>query len=490
MKSISKLVTNDLNKIFKGLHKAADIVVSTMGGAGKNVIIAFNNEEIIFTKDGVSVAKSIRFEDPEENVGAQLLINAAKKTVSEHGDGTTLTSLFTKEFALNCYETILNNPDIDINDFIDRLKEEIEIVKQKLRETSKKIENNSDIYKIAYTSSKSPRIGNFIAEIYSKTGLKANIGIEKSRTSNSTYYELVKGLSFDSGFVHQGFSNNENGNCYFENPFIFITNDSITVPSDYEEIINYNFKNNTPIVFIAPTFSDAFVRYAYSNKVNAGLEICLIKFPGWGNAVNENLKDIKAFINSNGTCSSVKVTPVEFTIYNDPEPEKLKKRVSQLKALAENAIDGYDEEMYNFRLASIQQSSAIIYVGGFTEKNAKEEYDRIEDAVGAVKSAIKGGYVKGAGLELYNIVNLSSELYKQEIIKTCQRPFIQILENARITVDSIKNRDLPYNLRTKSYDSNIIDSTEMICSALDNSFALVELLINTSYLVHNVESTT
>jgi len=492
MKRTSRIVTNELETILKGLYKASDIVTSTMGGAGKNVIITNSLEETYFTKDGVSVADSLKFEDVQENVGAQLLINAAKKTVEEHGDGTTLTSLFTKEFAKNLSEEIKKNPDTDINELIDSIKTEIELVKQKLKDSAKKVDSNHDIYSIAYTSAKSSRLAAFIAEIYSKTGLKANISLENSRTSNSSYYELIKGMTFESGFVHSSFANNDNGTCYFENPFIFITNESMTVPADFEELIEVNFKNNTPIVFIAPNYSDAFIRYCLTNKQRVGLEICLIKTPGYGASVKENIRDIKAFINSDSTCSSIKITPVEFTIYNEPDTEKIKKRVLQLTAMADDAVDKYDEDSYRERISNIQQNSAIIYVGGITAKNAKEEYDRLEDAIGAVKSAIREGYVRGAGVELYNIVLpvldpdsfIVTEKYNSIIKEVCQKPYLQILENARLNPVKF-NFTKAYNIRTKQYDENLIDPVGMICSALDNAFALIELLINSSYLIYN-----
>lgn len=484
MSLTSRIVTNDLKPILKGLYKAADIVISTMGGAGKNVILSNNMDEIIFTKDGVSVAKHIRFDNPEENVGAQLLINAAKKTVYEHGDGTTLTSLFIKEFAKQISQKIEDNPDTDINALLDEVKAEIELVKEELRKVAKKIDSNHDIYSVAYTSSKSSRLAAFIAEIYSKTGLKANISVEKSRISSSSYYELTKGLSFEGGFIHPSFGDKSTGTCYFEKPFIFITQDNVVVPSDYDEIIETNYQNNVPVVFIAPNFSDAFIRYCLTNMQRGGLQICLVRTPGWGAAANENLKDIKAFINSDGTCSSIKITAMEMTIYNDPEPVKIKKRTEQLQSLADNAVEGYDEDAYLARISALNQSSAIIYVGGITDKNIKEEYDRLEDAVGAVKSAIRDGYVRGAGLELYNLINNIDGYFHQETILTCQRPFIQILENARLDYRQFKT-DKPYNIRNKVYDDNLIDPVGMICSSLDNSFALVELLINTSYLVYN-----
>lgn len=481
MNFTSRIVTNDLDKILAGIEKAANIVTSTMGGAGKNVIISNNFDEIIFTKDGVSVAKSIKFEDKQENVGAQLLINAANKTVKEHGDGTTLTSLLVNEFAKELFKELKSNPDVDISELIADCKQELEKVKVDIQEKGSVIDNNNDIYRIAFTSSKSPRLANFISEIYGKTGKNANIALEFSRTRNNTYYNIMQGLAFESGFIHTGFVNQDNGTCYFERPLVLIIKENVTSPDDYENVIGQAFQNNVPVVFIAPSFSDAFVRFCLSNKQRKGLEICLIKTPGYAESAKENVKDLTAFINSDGTCSSIKVTPYDFIIFNEPEKEKVKKRISILKAHADASVDEYDEKEYLRRIANLEQSSAIIYVGGITEKNAKEEYDRLEDAIGAVKSAIKTGFVRGSGIELYN----SSEQCTLQIIKNvCKKPFKQILVNARINPNEIKT-DLPYNIRSHKYDDTLIDPVGVIVSALDNGFALIELLINTSYLIYN-----
>ena len=485
MNFTSRIVTNELDKILAGIIKTADIVVSTMGGAGKNVIIANNQDEIIFTKDGVSVAKSIRFADPEENVGAQLLINAAKNTVKEHGDGTTLTSLFIKTFATELFRELREKPETDINQLIADCKQEIENVKNIIQEEASHIDNNNDIYRVAYTSSKSPRLANFIAEIYGKTGKNANIAIEKSRTSNNTYYNIMQGLGFESGFIHSGFVNQDNGTCYFERPFIIISNENVQSPDDYEELIGESFQNNIPVVFIAPTFSDAFIRFCLSNKQRKGLEICLIKTPGYAEGAKENIKDIKAFLNSDGTCSSIKVNPYEFIIFNEPEAEKINKRVAILKAHADEAVDDYDEKEYLRRISALSQTSAIIYVGGITEKNIKEEYDRLEDAVGAVKSAIRTGFVKGAGITLLKGYIVEPQNAAQKILgDVCMASFNQILKNARIDPKNIKH-DIPYNIRSHKYDDTLIDPVGVLCSSLDNSFALIELLINASFLVYN-----
>jgi len=154
--------------------------------------------------------------------------------------------------------------------------------------------------------------------------------------------------------------------------------------------------------------------------------------------------------------------------------------------MAAAAVESYDEQDYLNRINRLKQISAIIYVGGITEKNAKEEYDRIEDSVGAIKSSFKNGYVRGAGVEIidlalsYPFESTPGQRIVKEVLK---KPYWQILNNANYNPNVIFT--VPYNTKTKQHDENIIDSTHVVINALQNSFALVELLINTSYIIYN-----
>lgn len=476
-------LTNNINGVINGINKAADIITSTMGGSGKNVVISNTKDDLVFTKDGVSVAKFIRLPDNQENIGAQLLINAANKTVESCGDGTTLTSLFVKDLTNTFFKLIDQE---DINKLIDDANNTINQVCEDLIKRSKQIVFLDDIYNIAFTSTKSQKLANFIKTIYSQTGFNANISLEYSRTSNKTYFEITKGLNFESGIVHPGFFNTDYKSCVFEKALILLEDKTLNYFEDYIKIIEECYNQDSPLVIIAPAFSDAFVRSCLSNKSQKGLKICLIKSPGYGSGAKEDADDIISFINNDGSCNRFTATSFDFTIYNNTDKDKIKKRTTKLSKMASSAIEGYDEKDYLNRISKLEQTSAIIYVGGFTDKNAKEEYDRIEDAIGAIKSAFKLGYVKGAGVELASISNtllFDENLASKAIKEVLLRPYYKILDNANYKPNVIYDR--PYNTRTKTFDDNIIDPTHVVINALTNSFALVELLINTSYIVFN-----
>lgn len=479
-KTTTRIINNELTAIIEGINISSDVVISTMGGSGKNVIL--NNpiiNELKFTKDGVSVAKDIKLSNPEQNIGANLLINAANKTVEQCGDGTTTTILFIKALVNAAF-----NRDIeDKNEFIDNLDTFIEQFEALLTLQSKKIESIDDLYRIAVTSCKSVSIAALIKEIYTKTGFDANITLEQSKDADRTYYDLVEGLNFESGMINSRFANQDNNSCILEDAYLLLEEKMVSSIQAYDKILGQCLKNDHAIVIMAPQFSDEFIRFCITAKQADGLKICLVKSPGYNTYIKENYKDIMAF-SKNDTVEKIIITPQNFTMFNRPDSIKLNKRIKQLEKLAEAAIEDYDENDYKSRIHRLKQTGAIIYVGGVTEKNIKEEYDRIEDALGAVSSAIRNGYVRGAGVELIQIIPLFKDSPIFWLIEdVLSRPYKQILENANIT-RTLKT-DVPYNVKTKVYDENIIDALDVLTHSLKNATSLFKLLINTSYVIHN-----
>lgn len=477
----TQLIEDTTSKIVTGINRVSDIITSTMGGAGKNVIIT-NDDEMVFTKDGVSVAKHIKLPDPIENIGANLVIEAANKTVHQCGDGTTTTALFINELVNNLKQ---ENESLDvILDELEKFEEEYETI---IKEQSNIIQTNQEIYNVALTSSKSSKIARLIAEIYENTGVKSNISLEMSKVSDKTYYEMMKGLLFESGMINTRFANEENGNCVFENAYIMLEQDTVSSPDAYKNILDNCLYNDEAIVIIAPSFSDTFVRFAVTAKMSKGLKICLISAPGYGASIKENYRDIIAFSNK-GIVNRIVITNYDFTIINEPSLDQIDKRVRQLEKMAENAQEDFYERDYLERIVRLTQTGAIIYVGGVTEKNAKEEYDRIEDALGATKTALNSGYVRGAGSELFQIAPLFNETnykcYKtfQNVLKA---PLLKIMKNGNI--DREIKTDLPFNVKTKQYDECIVDAADVLINSMKNAIAVVKLLINTSYTLYNEE---
>lgn len=466
---------SSIELVLQGIENAAKIITSTMGGAGKNVLL-FDRDNLIWTKDGVSVANRIGFQHTEHNAGAQLLINAANQTVQECGDGTTLTSLLTQMFVNKLFEEI---KDRDVNDVLDEAQLLIDNLKQHLTNISTPIESAQTIFNIAFTSCKDQRLAEMIQQIFIKVGLDAHVSVELSNHAKETYLEYTEGLTMEEGYVNSQFATTDDGLCVLEKAQVIVEKDFINEVSEISDVIAQNQENGLATVFIAKGFSDHVIRFCLAN-IQRGFRVCLIKLPGWGEAINENIKDIRAFLNpSTFTCNRIVISPYKFTIFNNPNKTTIKRRVCTLTKMVENSSEEWEIKEYKNRIANIQQKSVIIYVGGITYKNAKEEFDRIEDAVGAVKSAKTLGFVKGAGISLHEYAtnnNLPSWFYEVLIA-----PARKILSNANLNMIPT---DVPYNTRTKQFDNNLIDPTMVLIKAFDNSFALTKLLINTSYILY------
>lgn len=476
----NRLINNNpsIEGVLTGIRKASDIITSTMGGSGKNVLM-FENKIIQFTKDGVSVAKKIQFPNSEEDAGAKMLITAAKKTVQECGDGTTLTSLLTIMFVNSLFEEC-SQPNADINNIIDSWEKDLNLFLTELKQRSNKIEKLDNIYQIALTSCKNENLAQLIHEIYRKVGLKASISVQLEPDNPKSYYEITKGLNFDGGLIHQQFANQLNGTFQAEKAKIWIFEDVLSDFREYASIVNELHEQKIPVVFIAKDFSSSFIQYALTNKINKNIQICLLRLPGWGAGVKENIKDMKAFITKDSV-NRISVTPTDFTLYNNPDVKKIRNRVKQLEAQMEGFTEDFDIIDFGKRIDNLNQTSAIIYVGGRTLANAQEEFDRIEDAVGACKSACKGGYVKGAGAELFELsktLNVSDKF--KEVLRS---PFYKILTNANHNPETVL--ELPFNVKTKKQDLTLLDPTDVIVSAFSNSFSLATLLINTSYILYD-----
>lgn len=485
----TKHIETNLDKIIEGLNIAADLVKSTMGGQGKTVIISSNDEreKLRFTKDGVSVAKAINLDDPIKNVGAKILISAANKTVEECGDGTTLTSLLLQILVAEAKKYI--NKSKDVNGVLNAIEDSIIKVIELIKQNTIPVRTIDEIGNIAKISSNSERIGQLFKEIYQQTGLDALITLEKSENSDITYYDVTKGIQFDNGFVHSSFmTNKDTEQAIYENAYIHIDNQPVSsLTEKYEELLSASHKHKIPLIIIAPRFSDAFIRVCSMNKVNQGTPVCLIKTPGFAHGQKKNIDDITAFLSDDGTVDKIMIDAYKFILYNNDTP-KLEERLNQLKSLSETAQDKYDEKDYLDRLYKLKGSTAIIYAGGKTPEAMKEEYDRLEDAIGATKTAVISGYVEGGGL-LFTKIALSEKLHNA-VKNTLLCPMSQILENANVKSANIDlDNPLGYNVNTKSYENfletGVIDPANVLITALQNAFINTKLLINTSSVIYN-----
>lgn len=487
---VTKELTNDFSKSLNGLNLAADVVKSTMGGRGKTVVISDSDaKNLRFTKDGVSVAKKIALEDPLENIGVKMLVAACEKTVEEVGDGTTATAVLLQALVNNSLKNI--HSATDINKVFEQMDSELAYIIGKLRESSKNVKSIEQVRDIATISSNSSRIGELFYEIYSDTGLDTLIKLERSEECTESYYDVMRGLEFNTGYAHSSFMTDKHTEqAIYEYPYLHISKSPINnLDEGLQAMLSAAQMEGTPVVIIAPRFSDAVIRALSMNKVNNGLQVVAIKTPGFGNAQAKNIDDINAFLTDQGFAEKIIVGPNYFTLYNHDTPF-LEDRIKQLTALKEHALDSYEQQDIIERIYKLKGSSVILYAGGITSEALNEEYDRLEDAIGAVNAAIDYGYVQGAGMALYSL----HEKEKNSIINSSiLEPAYQILRNANLIPEVIlanlrSNTDV-YDVKNNYFvdyeTGGIIDPTEVVVQALTNAVSMAKLFINSSYILHN-----
>lgn len=475
--------------VVKGLNAAADAVISTMGGQGKTVLIS-DERGNRFTKDGVSVARSITFKDKNANVGASMVKSAATKTVAGPADGTTLTTLLLKGLINKIYndESYTKNLEKTIRS----LKLGKNFIIEQLKSRSRRIESSDDIYNIASTSANSTEVGAFFKEIVDTVNdFDIQFSLERSDLSDRTYYEITSGLNFDSGYAHPSFMTDKmTEQAIYENAYVYVTLDPIaTLTPELEGLMDKSMIDSIPLVIIAPRYSDSIIRIATMNKINQNAQFLMLKLPGWAIAAERNVDDIKAFLDEDGFVDKVVATPTEFTLYNS-NPSGTAERIETFKSLIEHVEDRYEAEDMEKRIHRLKGTSVIIYAGGATLEEVSEEYDRLEDAVGSVKSALKDGYSLGAGLELNDIWKKNKDSL-DGIFEVLKLPYMQILENANMPVRYVLADNHGFDVKTgKSVDlleAGIVDSTAVLIEAVKNAVSIATLFANTNYVLINSE---
>jgi chaperonin GroEL len=320
-------------------------------------------------------------------------------------------------------------------------------------------------------------------KMYEEIGLDSNVTLQRSEYSPETYYEVLKGIEFRSGYLHSAFiTDKDTSTVVFDNPYIHIDEEPITSLNDhYVQLLETSLNNRIPLVIIAPKFSDSFIRNVVMNRTrNSELEVVLITSPGYGEGVKKNYKDIRAFLDEGGHVEKIIVNTHEFFLFNEDTPY-LQEHLNVLNTLAETSIEPYDQQDYYERYHRLQGSTAIIYAGGITEIAREEEFDRVEDALGSVRASLRGGFVLGGGLCLYNI---------ESPLESLKRPLKQILINANENVEEILPEiggEIGYDVKNRKLKNfkNIIDPAPVVVQSLINAYATAKLLTNTSYALYN-----
>ena len=520
-------------KLLNGVNQLADAVVSTLGPNGRNVVIAQpGGMNPSSTKDGVTVAKSVELEDPVENMGAQIVKQAAIKTADKAGDGTTTSTLLTKELLMEGMKHLSagNRNAVSIKRGMDKAAKAI--VNQ-LKELSTDISSEEQIEQVATISSNNdPEIGKLIATAMDKVGREGVVTVEESKT-NETTLETVEGMQFDRGYKSPYFvTNNSTMQASLEDPYILLYDGKINQVKELLPILESVSQQNKPLLIVAEDIDGEALAAMIVNKMRGILKCCAVKAPDFGERRTHILEDIAILTNATviskqkgmrldkitfdqlGTSRGVTVEKDKTTIVDGSGSEEaIVARLEEIKDQIDRAESAYAVDALQNRLAKMAGGVAIINVGGFTETEMKEKKDRVDDALHATRAAIDEGVVSGGGVALLNAKenillgdidtndDSDEELGVDILMNAIEKPFTQILLNAGITkyhsiLSKVEadNNGTGWDIKTSEFvnmiKEGIIDPTKVTRTALENAVSVAGTMLITECTIVDKPSDT
>lgn len=508
------------SKLVSGIKKISAAVKSTLGPNGNTVLIESPNltHGITVTKDGVTVAKSIDLLDPVENLAVKMVKEAADKTATLAGDGTTTSIVLTEALVLRGMELI--KPNHNRTAVLRHLVEMSGKVVENLRGKKRRV-SQSMLVDIASLSANNDReIGKIIAEVYKDVGQKGVVTVEKSKTTE-TYAETTMGLKIDRGFLSPLFVNNQKKDeCVMEDVMVLVVDIDIDNILSIENVLKPIIQGGKKLLIIAPC-STAVVNTLAANVMKNGLKICAIQPPSFGYKQNELMQDIAVSLGATyfsektgddlslityadlGHAARVVVDRDKTVIVKSDvkaEPERVQARVAELYEAHASATKKADKDFLMERIASLSGGIGVIYVGGATDLEQKELYDRVDDAVCAVRSALEEGVLPGAGVALADVPlgSIVGQITSEEkevafniLAHALLVPLRQILNNAGITFGDVYKGDFEmghgYNLKTGEFGDlikmGVIDPLKVTRCALENAVSVAVTILSTNAIV-------
>jgi chaperonin GroEL len=508
-------------KLMRGVDILADAVKVTLGPKGRNVVLDKSFGPPRISKDGVTVAKEIELADAFENIGAQLVRQAAQKTSEVAGDGTTTATLLAQVMAKEGAKGVAAamNP-MDIKRGVDTA---VNAIIADIRKRSRKIATNEEIAQVATISANDDReIGKMVAEAMERVGNEGVITVEEAK-SLETELEVVEGMQFDRGYISPYFvTNAEKMIAEFEEPYILIYEKQLSNLQAMLPLLEKVVQSGRPLVIIAEDVQGEVLATLVVNKLRGGLKVAAVKAPGFGDRRKAMLEDIavltggqvisedlgikidNATLDMLGRARRVRIERENTTIIDGMGTEKdIKARIRQIKQQIEETTSDYDREKLQERLAKLAGGVAVIKVGGATEVEVKERKDRVDDAMHATKAAVEEGIVAGGGsallfaskaLERLNVVNADQQVGVEIVRRAIEAPTRQIAENAgaegSVVVAKVrekKDENWGYDAAAGEYKdmikAGIIDPTKVVRTALQDAASIAGLIITTEAMV-------
>lgn len=512
----------DARELLKsGVDQLANAVKVTLGPKGRNVVIGKKFGAPQITKDGVTVAKEVELEDTFENAGAQLVKSVASKTGDDAGDGTTTATILTQAIVNEGLKNVAAgaNP-MDLKRGIDKA---VDKVVEYIKDNAELVGDNYDkIEQVATVSANNdPEIGKLLADAMRKVSKDGVITIEESKT-RETSIGVVEGMQFDRGYLSGYFvTDTEKMECQMEDPYILLYDKKISSVKDFLPILQPVAESGRPLLVIAEDVDSEALTTLVVNRLRAGLKICAVKAPGFGDRRKAMLEDIavltggiviseekglsldKATIEMLGHAKKVTVSK-DNTIIVDGGGEKqaIADRVAQIKSEITNTTSSYDKEKLQERLAKLAGGVAVLYVGANSEVEMKEKKDRVDDALCATRAATEEGVVVGGGTTYIRaqeaLVGLKGENNDEQtginiVCRAIEEPLRQIIFNAggegAVVVNKVREGkgDFGYNARKEQYEDlravGVIDPAKVARVALENAASIAGLFLTTECII-------
>jgi chaperonin GroEL len=515
-------------KLQNGMDVLATVVATTLGPKGRNVAIDRKFGSPTITHDGVSVAKEIELEDAFENMGAQLLKEAATKTNDIAGDGTTTSTVLAHSIVTDG----MRNLSAGYNPML--LKWGIEAatkaVAEKITEQAIEVTTKDEIANVASISAQDRAIGELIADVMDKVGKDGVITVEESKGLEFET-EYVEGMQFDRGYISPYFiTNPESMEADVEEPYILVHDKKISAATDIVPVLEKMVQvGKRELVIIAEDIDGEALATLVLNKLRGMLNVVAIKAPGFGDRRKAMLQDIAILtgatviaeetgrklesteITDLGRAEKIVVTKDDTTIVGGHgESAEIKGRIDQIRVEIDKSTSDYDSEKLQERLAKLSGGVAIIRVGAATETELKEKKHRVEDALSATRAAVEDGIVPGGGVALINAMAALDEMKMDSddaqvgvtiVRKALETPLRKIVENSgkdgavvlqevRRTQKSKKNFNIGFNVISEEYvdmvKDGVIDPAKVTRGALENAASIAAMILTTEALITDI----
>ena len=520
------------NAIKHGVDELAEAVKVTLGPKGRNVVIDKKFGAPTITKDGVTVAKEIELEDPNENMGAQMVKEVASKTSDVAGDGTTTATILAQAIYREGLKSVAagHNP-MALKRGIEKA---VDAVVVNLHDLSREIEEKTEIAQVAGISANNDQaIGDLIADAMEKVGKDGVITVEEAKSLETTL-EVVEGMQFDRGYLSPYFvTDADRMEVILEDPYILIHEKKISALKDLVPLLEKSAQQGKPLLILAEDLEGEALATLVVNKIRGTIQAAAVKAPGYGDRRTAMLEDIAVLTNGRvisedlgiklenvtlndlGTTKRIVIDKDNTTIIEGAgSKESIQGRINQIRNQIEDTTSDYDSEKLQERLAKLAGGVAVINVGAATEVEMKEKKARVEDAMHATRAAVEEGIVPGGGVALIRtlstldnveVADATEGLGISIVRRALEEPLRQIAHNAgqedSVVLAKVKDEGKKPEGENIGYDAlrdefsdmfkaGVIDPTKVVRVALQNASSIAALMITTEALVSEIPDDT